>query len=127
MIKNKVLVVDDCGETREHLKAILVRRGYEVSIAEDGYDAVLQFELDKPDLLVTELTMPGMDGYDLCRIIRAFSSIPIVILTAQRGTAEVLRALKAGADVFVPKPLDCGKFLVEIETVLPVNSKPTVG
>ena len=74
MVKNKVLVVDDSGETREHLKTILERRGYEVSIAEDGYDAVLQFELDKPDLLVTELTMPGMDGYDLCRIIRALST-----------------------------------------------------
>ena len=126
-MKNKVLVVDDCRETREYLTDILERRGYEVSVAEDGYDAVLQFELDRPDMLVTELTIPGMDGYDLCRIMRAFSSMPIVILTAQRGIKVVSQALKAGADAFVPKPLDCGKLLVEIEALLPVNPRRAIG
>ena len=125
-MKNKVLVVDDCRETREYLADILENRGYEVSVAEDGYDAVLLFELDSPDLLVTDLTMPGMDGYDLCRIIRAFSSMPIVILTAQRSVKEVVEALEAGADAFVPKPLDCGKFLVEIEALLPVNPRRAI-
>ena len=125
-MKNKVLVVDDCRETREYLTGILERRGYEVSVAEDGYYAVLQFELDKPDLLVTDLTMPDMDGYDLCRIIRAFSSMPIVILTAQRGIEEVSQALKAGADAFVPKPLSLGKLLVEIEALLPKNPRRAI-
>ncbi len=126
-MKNKVLVVDDCRETRELVTEILENQGYEVSTAADGYDAVLQFESDKPDLLITELTMPGMDGYDLCRIIRAFSSMPIVILTAQRGVEVVSQALKAGADAFVPKPLDRGKFLVEIEALLDVNPSRAIG
>ncbi len=120
-MKNKVLVVDDCRETRELVTEILENQGYEVSTAADGYDAVLQFDLNRPDLLVTELTMQGMDGYDLCRIIRAFSSMPIVILTAQRGVEEVLKALKAGADAFVPKPMDRWKLFVEIEALLTVN------
>lgn len=126
-MNNKVLVVDDCRETRELVTEILENRGYEVSTAADGYGAVLQFESDRPDLLITELTMPGMDGYDLCRIIRAFSSMPIVILTAQRGVEEVLKALKAGADAFVPKPLDRGQFLVQIEALLTVNPSRTIG
>lgn len=126
-MKNKVLVVDDCRETRELVTDILENRGYEVSTAADGYDAVVQFELDKPDLLVTELAMPGMDGYDLCRIIRAFSSMPIVILTAQLDVEEVFKALKAGADAFVPKPLDLGKFMVEIRALLPVIPRRASG
>lgn len=125
-MKNKVLVVDDCRETREQVREILENRGCEVSTAADGYDAVLQFESDKPDLLITELKMPGMDGYDLCRIIRAFSSMPIVILTGQRGVEEVFKALKAGADAFVPRPLDEGKFLAEIEALLTVYPNPAV-
>ena len=120
-MKNKVLVVDDCRETRELVTELLEDRGYQVTTATDGYDAVLQFESDKPDLLITELEMPGMDGHDLCRIIKAISSMPIVILTAQRGVEEVLKALKAGADAFVPKPLDRGRFLVEIDALLTVN------
>jgi len=126
-MNNKVLVVDDCRETRELVTEILENRGYEVSTAADGYGAVLQFESDRPDLLITELAMPGMDGYDLCRIIRAFSSMPIVILTAQRGVEDVLKALKAGADAFVPKPLDRGQFLVQIEALLTVNPSRTIG
>lgn len=125
-MKIKVLVVDDCRKTREQVTEILESRGCEVTTAVDGYDAVLQFESAKPDLLITELKMPGMDGYDLCRIIRAFSSMPIAILTAQRGVEEVFKALKAGADAFVPKPLDEGKFLAEIEALLTVNSNPAV-
>ena len=102
---------------------ILENRGYEVSTAVDGFHAVLQFESDKPDLVIINLTMPGMNGYDLCRIIRAFSSMPIVILTAQRGVEEVFKALKAGADAFVPKLLERGEFLIEIEALLcPANS-----
>lgn len=126
-MKNKVLVVDECRETRDYLTDILERRGYEVTVAEDGYDAILQFEFDKPDLVVTELRMPGMDGHDLCRIIRAFSSMPIVILAAQQGIEEVFQALRAGADAFVPKPLDRGKFLDEIEALLTVSTRRAIG
>ena len=126
-MNNKVLVVNDCRETRELVTEVLETRGYEVATAADGYEAVLQFELDKPDLLVTELAMPGMHGYDLCRIVRASSSMPIVIVTAQRGVEEKFKALKAGADAFVPKPMDRGKLLVEIEALLTVNPGRAIG
>ena len=126
-MKKKVLVVDGCRETRKLVTEILESRGYEVSTVADGYDAVLLFGSNKPDLLVTELAMPGMDGFDLCRIIRAFSSMPIVILTAQRGVEEALKALKAGADALVPKPLDRGKFLDEIEALLTISTRRAIG
>lgn len=126
-MKPKILVVDDCCKTRGLVTEILETRGYQVATAADGYGAVLEFESNKPDLLITELTMTGMDGYDLCRIIRAFSSIPIVILTAQQGAEGVFRALKAGADAFVPKPLDHGELLVQIEALLAVNPRRAIG
>ena len=121
-MQSRVLVVDGCREIRELLTDVLQNRGYAVSTAVDGYDAVLQFDRNKPDMLVTELTIPGMDGYDLCRIIRAISPMPIVVISASRRAEEVFGALKAGVDAFVSKPLDRGKVLAQVEALLSVNS-----
>ena len=117
-MQHKILVVDDCPQIRKFVADTLKHRGYEVATADDGHGAILQFELDKPDLLITDLTMPRMDGYELCRIIRRSSSVPIVVMTAQRGVGEPLKALGAGADVFVLKPFDVGGFLAQVEALL---------
>ena len=126
-MKNIGLVVVDCRQTREVVSEILEKQGTQVSTAADGYHAVLEFESDRPDPLVTELTIPVMDRHDLCRMIKAFSSMPIVILTAQRSVEEVLKTLRGGADAFVPQPLDRGKFYVEIEALLTLNPSPANG
>ena len=117
-MEHKVLVVDDRQEIRDLLADILKTRGYQVSTATDGYDALTQFALDRPDLLITDLTMPGMDGYELCRITRGISSVPIMVITAQLGGDEKSKALAAGADVLVSKPFDLGEFWSQVEALV---------
>ena len=121
-MEHKVLVVDDRQEIRDLLADILKTRGYQVSTATDGYDALTQFALDRPDLLITDLTMPGMDGYELCRITRGISSVPIMVVTAQLGSGARSKALAAGAGAFVTKPFDLGDFWSQVEAMLNVNS-----
>ena len=82
-MQHKVLVVDDCQGIPDVLADILRTRGYQVSTATDRYDALTKSVLDRPDLLITDLTMPGMDGYELCRITRGISSVRIMVITAQ--------------------------------------------
>jgi len=125
-MRDKILVVDDCREFRELMVDILRRRDYQVSTAQDGYEAVTQFERDIPDLLITDLTMPGMDGYELCRVVRETSSVPIVVIT-ERGMGDRYRAFKAGADMCFPKPFDLVKLLSEVEVLLKVSSPHAVG
>ena len=120
-MQHKVLVVDDRQEIRELLADILKTRGYAVVTATNGYDALTQFALDRPDLLITDLTMPGMDGYELCRITRGISSVPIMVITAQLGHEEKSKALAVGADAFVTKPFDVGEFWSQVEALLNVN------
>lgn len=120
-MQHKVLVVDDRQEIRDLLADILKTRGYAVATATDGYDALTQFALDRPDLLITDLTMPGMDGYELCRITRGISSVPIMVITAQLGDEEKSKALAVGADAFVTKPFDLGEFRFQVEALLNGN------
>jgi DNA-binding response OmpR family regulator len=123
-MRHKILVVDDTREIREFVADVLKIWGYEVSTAVDGYGAVDQFELDKPDMLITDLMMPRMDGYELCQIIRRSSSVPIVVMTALRGDEGAFEAFKAGADAFVPKPIDLGGFQIQVGALL-TGTDPT--
>ena len=104
MMQENVLVVDDHPEIRDLMVKILERRGYRVSTASDGHDALTQFALARPDLVITDLSMPGLNGYQLCRLIRGISSVPVLIMSAQKGVEE--KAYEMGADAFVSKPFD---------------------
>lgn len=117
-MQHKVLVVDERQEIRDLLADILKTKGYAVAAATDGYDALTQFALDRPDLLITDLTMPGMDGYELCRITRGISSVPILVIGAQLGAEERSKAMAAGADALVCKPFDLGEFWSQVETLV---------
>ena len=121
---HKILVADDYRELREFIVDLLERRGYEVSSAADGVDALAQFERDTPDLLITDLAMPGKNGIELSMAIRRSSSVPIVVMSAY-GAGCRSRALKSGADAFVSKPFDLAEFLAKIEALLKANSSQT--
>ena len=123
-MQHKILVVDDRQEIRDLLADILKTKGYAVAAATDGYDALTQFALDRPDLLITDLTMPGMDGYELCRITRGISSVPILVISAQLGAEERSKAMAAGADALVGKPFDLGEFWSQVETLLDTDLMP---
>ena len=116
MMQENVLVVDDHPEIRDLMVKILERRGYRVSTASDGHDALTQFALARPDLVITDLSMPGLNGYQLCRLIREISSVPVLIMSAQKGVEE--KAYEMGADAFVSKPFDMEALWAEIDELL---------
>jgi len=116
MMQENVLVVDDHPEIQDLMVKILERRGYRVSTASDGHDALTQFALARPDLVITDLSMPGLNGYQLCRLIRGISSVPVLIMSAQKGVEE--KAYEMGADAFVSKPFDMEALWAEIDELL---------
>ena len=124
-MQHNVLLVDDHPELRELMAEILTKRGFQVSTASDGNDALTQFALDRPDLVITDLSMPGMDGYQLCRLIRGISSVPLLVMSAQTGVEE--KAYQVGADSFVPKPFNLGDLWTEIDSLLFETCSPAIG
>ena len=100
----KLLVVDDEFNILELLATSLRFAGFEVVTAGNGREAIEKAENEQPDLIVLDVMMPGMDGFDVCRAIRRVSDAPIVMLTARSDTSDVVTGLEAGADDYVPKP-----------------------
>ena len=113
-----VLVVDDERRYRELLEMNLTRRGYRVLQAADGLSALNQVELEAPDLVMLDLMMPDMDGYEVCRRIREYSSVPIIMLTAKAEPAQKVRGLGLGADDYVTKPFSAEEVLARVAAVL---------
>jgi DNA-binding response OmpR family regulator len=101
---------------------ILKKRGYQVSTACDGHDALTQFALSRPDLVITGLTMPGLSGYQLCQLIRGISSVSVLVMSAQMGAEDM--AYRMGADASIPKPFDLGDLWAEIEELLLETCSP---
>ena len=100
----KALVVDDDPDTIDLLSYVLHREGYDVLAAIDGRQALARWEADRPDIVLLDANMPGLDGYEVCRRIRQASRTPVVMLTARDEEADVLRGLQLGADDYVTKP-----------------------
>jgi len=115
----KVLVVDDIWVIRELLAKYLDRSGFATCVASDGQEALEVFQSEQPDLLLSDVRMPHMNGYELTRQVREISNIPIVIMTAESGHLENDReaAIDAGADAFYVK-CDLAELLVEVKVLL---------
>lgn len=113
-----ILVVDDERRYRELLEMNLARRGYRVVQAVDGLSALNQFELETPDLVMLDLKLPDIDGYEVCRRMREYSSVPIIMLTAKAEPVEKVRGLSVGADDYVTKPFSAEEVLARVAAVL---------
>ncbi|MCJ7858022.1 MtrAB system response regulator MtrA [Corynebacterium kalidii] len=100
----KVLVVDDDPAISEMLTIVLQGEGFDTVVVGDGPQAVEAAEKEDPDLILLDLMLPGMSGIDVCRAVREFSTVPIVMLTAKTDTVDVVLGLETGADDYVPKP-----------------------
>ncbi len=114
MTRTRILVVDDEADIRELVRLNLTREGYEVLDCETGEQALSQARAQNPDLVVLDLMLPGMDGLEVCKKLKAdpkTASISIVILTAKGEEADVVAGLEVGADDYVTKPFS-GKVLV---------------
>ena len=120
---HRILVVDDFREFRELLADILRRRGYQVSCAANGFDAIELCDRERPDLLIAELDLPDYDGNELCRQIRASFSVPVLALTA-RSLGQRSKALEAGACAVLPKPFDLAEFMLLVGSLEKTNGNP---
>ena len=100
----RVLVVDDDAALAEMIGIVLHSEGFATDTVGDGAAAVEAFRTTKPDLVLLDLMLPGMDGIEICRRIREESGVPIVMLTAKSDTADVVQGLEAGADDYIAKP-----------------------
>lgn len=116
--KLRILVVDDEPQITRVLRTSLVTHGYEVRTAADGISAVETFGDWRPDLVVTDLAMPGMSGLELCRALRAVSKIPIIVLSAKGEEKAKVEALDLGADDYVTKPFGIDELLARMRAAL---------
>ena len=113
-----VLIVEDDNNIAELLQMYLEKEGYAVTIAPDGGQGVSKFRAIKPDLVLLDLMLPVLDGWAVCKAIRAESQAPIIMLTAKGETSDKVTGLKSGADDYITKPFEMNEVLARIETVL---------
>ncbi|MGN0457921.1 MAG: response regulator transcription factor [Eubacterium sp.] len=115
---NKILVVDDDLNICELLKLYLENEGYVVYTANDGQEAVNMFQAKSPDLVLLDIMLPKMDGWQVCRAIRKDSTAPIIMLTAKGETFDKVLGLELGADDYVVKPFDAKEVMARVKAVL---------
>jgi len=113
-----VLIVEDDKNIRELLQLYLEKEGYAVTVAEDGAQGLSKFRAIKPDLVLLDVMMPVMDGWAVCKSIRAEGNTPVIMLTAKSETDDKITGLKAGADDYITKPFEMREVLARIEAVL---------
>ena len=113
----KILIVEDEANIRELLRLYLEREGYTVLEAENGVEGIKKWKSDKPDMLLLDVMMPVMDGWAVCRQIRAESDVPIIMLTAKGETADRVSGLEMGADDYIVKPLEMPEVIARVRAV----------
>jgi two-component system KDP operon response regulator KdpE len=116
--KGTLLVIDDDVKLVEALKLYLTNAGYEVIAATDGLEGLQKMYAHRPDLIILDVMMPKMDGWEACHRIREISDVPIIMLTARGQEAEKVRGLKLGADDYVAKPFSLKELEARVEAVL---------
>ena len=113
-----VLIVEDDKHIAELLQLYLEKEGYAVTVAADGGKGLEKFRAIQPDLVLLDVMMPVMDGWAVCKAIRAESSTPVIMLTAKAETEDKVTGLKSGADDYITKPFEMREVLARIEAVL---------
>ena len=114
----KILVVDDEKRIVEILKAYLERDGYQVIVAYDGQSALELARSNSPDLIILDLMLPEVSGWDVCRELRKESDVPVIMLTARDDTTDKIIGLELGADDYVTKPFDPKEIISRVRAVL---------
>lgn len=120
-MKCRILVAEDCPTQAEHLRYLLASAGYQVTLVATGVEGLQQVRRQPPDLIISDIVMPDMDGFDFCRAVKADAAtrqIPFVMLTVLREPADVIIGLECGADNFITKPVDNDYLLLRVERIL---------
>ena len=118
MANEKILVVDDDQNICELLRLYLTKEGYQVTLASDGEDALEKYAQIKPDMVLLDVMMPKLDGWEVCRRIRKEGDTPVIMLTAKGETFDKVLGLELGADDYVVKPFDSKEVVARIKAVL---------
>ena len=114
----KVVIVDDDEHIRELASLYLQKEGFEVSCAVDGASAVKQIQRTSPNLVVLDLMLPGMSGYDVCKQVRLESNVPIIMLTARDEDVDKIVGLELGADDYLTKPFNPRELVARVKAIL---------
>ena len=114
----RILVVEDEESIRDFVEMGLKYEGFEVALTENGPGALEAFDRQRPDLVILDLNLPGMDGLEVCRQIRRRGDVPVIMLTARAEVDERVEGLEAGADDYLPKPFKFKELLARVRAVL---------
>lgn len=118
MTKDSILIVDDDLSIIKFLRRNLEARGYEVFTAMDGAEAVQTVEMKLPGLIILDIMMPKIDGFEVCRRLREWSQIPIIMLSARGNEEDKVKCLDLGADDYITKPFGASELIARVRTVL---------
>lgn len=118
MAQERILIVDDDKNICELLRLYLEKEGYRTAQAFDGEQALAEYEKEKPALVLLDVMMPRMDGWEACRRIRAMGDVPVIMLTAKGETFDKVLGLELGADDYIVKPFDTKEVVARIKAVL---------
>ena len=118
MHKSRILIVDDDIGVVKSVRANLKARNWETLVAMDGVEALEVIGREQPDLILLDITMPKMDGFEVCRQVREWSQVPIIMLSARRNVEEKVRCLNIGADDYVTKPFGVNELTARVTAVL---------
>ena len=125
--KQKILIVDDDNNIAELISLYLAKECFETKIVNDGELALKEFQTFRPNLILLDLMLPGIDGYQVCREIRHTSDVPIIMLSAKGETFDKVLGLELGADDYIIKPFDSKELVARVRAVLRrFQPKPTV-
>lgn len=116
--KQKILIVDDDNNIAELISLYLTKECFETKIVDDGEQALREFDSFHPDLLLLDLMLPGIDGYQVCRELRHTSDVPIIMLSAKGETFDKVLGLELGADDYIIKPFDAKELVARVRAVL---------
>ena len=117
-VKQKILIVDDDNNIAELISLYLTKECYDTKIVNDGEQALIAFEHYKPNMILLDLMLPGIDGYQVCREIRAKSDVPIIMLSAKGEVFDKVLGLELGADDYILKPFDSKELVARVKAVL---------
>lgn len=117
-VKQKIMIVDDDGSIAELISLYLRKECFDTLCVEDGEEALRQFSVYEPNLILLDLMLPGMDGYEVCRELRKTSKVPIIMLSAKGEVFDKVLGLELGADDYMMKPFDSKELVARVKAVL---------
>jgi DNA-binding response OmpR family regulator len=118
MVKEKILIVDDDANICELLRLYFEKEGYDTEIINDGRECISKFQSIRPDMILLDVMLPGLDGWQVCRKIRSMSSVPIIMISAKGETFDKCLGLELGADDYIVKPFETKEVLARVKAVL---------